>query len=356
MLSQTTGAGPRDKVTFDEDSRRGAEAALRVSVIITTYNRRQALLETVKALGRQTMSLESYEIIIVDDGSTDGTLETIRRVSLSCRVRVLGAAVNCGISAGRNLAIQNANGCYLIFVSDDVIVPENFVVSHVETLERFPGHWVVGGMSQLPSLRETPFGRYLDDLEESFTEARKVALIAPGIWELSWPTARNLSLRRDDLERTGLFDKRFRVACEDQDLTHRARDAGIRFLYNERISCVHNDQVGDLRRYCLAQRPRTRDTVLFCAKYPAIHGNAMVARVNGYVSWRDGPMLVAKKLVKLLLSKDAGIALVEWLVSVGERWRWPERLLRRMFRLVIGLNMFRGWREGLKLLEQEPLD
>src|SRR6266481_7317220 len=209
MLSQTTGAGPRDKVTFDEDSRRGAEAALRVSVIITTYNRRQALLETVKALGRQTMSLESYEIIIVDDGSTDGTLETIRRVSLSCRVRVLGAAVNCGISAGRNLAIQNANGCYLIFVSDDVIVPENFVVSHVETLERFPGHWVVGGMSQLPSLRETPFGRYLDDLEESFTEARKVALIAPGIWELSWPTARNLSLRRDDLERTGLFDKRF---------------------------------------------------------------------------------------------------------------------------------------------------
>lgn len=181
-------------------------------------------------------------------------------------------------------------------------------------------------------------------------------LLAPGVWELSWPTARNLSLPRDDLHRTGLFDERFRVACEDQDLTHRARDAGIRFLYDEHITCVHNDQVGDLRRYCLAQRPRTRDTVLFCAKYPAIHGNAMVARVNGYASLRDGPTLLGKKVVKLLLSKDPILEVLERLASIGEKCGWPERLQRRLFRLLVGLNMFRGWRQGLELLKQKPRD
>ena len=86
---------------------------------------------------------------------------------------------NVGIAAARNIAIRHARGRYIIFVSDDLIVPENFIDSHVQTLERFPGYWVVGGFQQLDSLTGTPFGRYLDQLENSFEEARKAALAGP---------------------------------------------------------------------------------------------------------------------------------------------------------------------------------
>src|SRR5260370_32612007 len=106
------------------------------------------------------------------------------------------------------------------------------------------------------------------------------------IWELGGQTGRNLSLRREDLEKTGLFDERFRVTCEDQDLAHRARQLGIRFLYNEDIACLHNDQVGELARYCSFQRRGARDTVLFCAKHPDVHGRAPIVTVNGYVAVR----------------------------------------------------------------------
>src|SRR5215467_13335165 len=196
----------------------GDQRRLLASVIITTYNRRDALIETLVALGNQTIAPDSYEVIVVDDGSPDRTFEVASLVDLPCRLNVLRQPRNLGISAGRNLGIGNAEGRYLILLSDDLIVPDNFISTHVETLEAYPGCWVVGGIRQLDSVTHTPFGRYLDQLEKNWEEARKSAPLADNIWEMSWPTARNLSLPAEDLSRTGVFDEQFRSSCEDQDL------------------------------------------------------------------------------------------------------------------------------------------
>lgn len=322
------------------------------SVIISTYNRCDALMETLKALTYQNVRADSYEVVVVDDGSTDGTWDALTSVNLACPIQVFRHPTNRGVSAGRNLAIRESRGRYLILLSDDLLVPEDFIAAHVVTLERFPGHWVVGGFRQLPCLRDTPFGRYLDDLEESFTRARKVRTIAPSLWELNWPTARNLSLRREDIEKTGLFDEQFRVTCEDQDLAQRARDVGICFLYNEEITSLHNDQAGDLPRYCRFQRKGAHDSVLLCAKYPEIHGASPLISLNGYVTPKDGSILRVRKSAKAWLSRDQSMAALEWLVAVCERWRMPEAALRRLYRLLIGLSIFRGWREGLATLER----
>ncbi len=323
------------------------------SIIISTYNRREALIETLKALSVQRVLRESYEVVVVDDGSTDGTWDAVKAITLPCAIQVFRHPTNQGVSAGRNLAIQNARGRYLILLSDDLIVPEDFLAIHIETLKRFPGYWIVGGFRQLPSLRGSPFGRYLEDLEESFTEARKVRTIERNIWELNLPTARNLSLPREDLERTGLFDEQFRVTCEDQDLAHRARQVGIGFLYNEQITCLHNDQAGDLARYCRFQRRGAHDTVRLCAKYPDVHGGSPLISANGYLTLRQSPILWAKKLAKRVLSTGAVMAVLFRVVAISERAYLPERALRRLYRLLIGLSIFRGWRDGLETLERE---
>jgi GT2 family glycosyltransferase len=327
-----------------------ASEAPDVSVIVTSRERREALLATLQALATQTVAPSLYEAVVVDDGSTDGSADAVAALRTPYALRVLRHPGQRGVSAGRNTAIREARGRVLIFLSDDVLVPPGFVAAHLQALERNPGAWIVGGFRQLPSLRDTPFGRYLDDVEESFTRARQSAPIGPDLWELSWPTARNLSLPHADFRAAGPFDERFRSTCEDQDLAIRARARGVRFLYDASIDCLHNDQAGDLVRCCRGQRRGTHDTVLFCAKHAAEHAGSPLERANGPIALGDGPLLVARKTAKWLLSRDPMLALLLGTVPLLERAGTPERLLRRVYRGLIGLHTFRGWRDGLETL------
>ena len=291
------------------------------SVIISTHNRCDALEQTLDALGRQDLPAGCYEVLVIDDGSTDGTPALLSRVRTPYALRSFRLPVNRGISAGRNAGLRAARGRYLILLSDDLLVSENFISAHARALERFPGAWVVGGFSQLESLVETPFGRFLDALERRFQAGRTGSPVAPGVSEMHAPTARNLSLPRADVARVGMFDERFLVTCEDQDLAQRASALGIRFLHDAGIRCVHNDQAADLRRYCRFQERGTVDTVRLCRKYPALHGGAPVAVANGRLRRSDGPRLIAKKLAKSLLARPWATTPLERLIGIAERFR-----------------------------------
>jgi glycosyltransferase involved in cell wall biosynthesis len=124
-----------------------------VSVVISTYNRHAALYETLRALERQSLEADRYEVLVVDDGSSDGTWSRLSTWSFAYKLRSFRQAENSGISAARNVALREALGRYVVIMADDLVAPWEFLALHVEALERNPGCWVVGGFVQLPSLR-----------------------------------------------------------------------------------------------------------------------------------------------------------------------------------------------------------
>jgi GT2 family glycosyltransferase len=319
-----------------------------VSVVISTYNRSEALRATLERLDRQNVTPDEYEVIVVDDGSTDDTAAMLTRLQVAYPLRAERLPRNGGVSAARNAGIRLARGRWLILLSDDVLVGPNSIRLHAETLAANSGTWVGGTFEQLPGLRSTPFGRYLDRLEREFDAARRGAPLADGLVTLLAPSARCLSLPRSDLDRIGLFDEQFRVTCEDQDLCQRATAIGVRFVLNPAIACVHNDASAEVSRYCRFQRNGAADTVRLVRKYPELHGDAELVAVNGPAVRTDPPRLLAAKLIKRLGSANAPLHAGTSLVRVLEAAGTSDRVLFWTYRKLIGLYTFRGWREGLR--------
>ena len=98
-----------------------------ISVIISTYNRREELKDLLSSLKQQSCPTP-FEIIVVDDGSTDETgewLETIAK-EWNGRLRFLSQE-NCGIGSARNSGVELARGDILVFVDSDCIAPQGWL-------------------------------------------------------------------------------------------------------------------------------------------------------------------------------------------------------------------------------------
>jgi glycosyltransferase involved in cell wall biosynthesis len=106
-----------------------------VSVVIPAFNAESQIADTLESVHAQTF--QDFEVIVVDDGSTDATVEVVRRFGARMDVKVLQQQ-NSGPAAARNRAIRQAQGQYCAFVdSDDLMLPER-LASQVAVLESNP--------------------------------------------------------------------------------------------------------------------------------------------------------------------------------------------------------------------------
>ena len=113
-----------------------------VSVIIPAYNAERFIKETIDSVKNQTYA--SWEIIVVNDGSTDTTVEIINK-ELSERIRLINQD-NAGVSAARNKGILFAKGEYLVFFDSDDLMTPDFLLERVKVLDENPLLGFVGGI------------------------------------------------------------------------------------------------------------------------------------------------------------------------------------------------------------------
>jgi glycosyltransferase involved in cell wall biosynthesis/GT2 family glycosyltransferase len=316
------------------------------TIIIPTFNRWDALEETLAALARADYPANRWEVIVVDDGSTDDTEASIGRWIEQAAIQVRYVRqTNSGPAAARNRGALEARGDALIFIDNDILVKPDFVRAHVDALAAHPGCWVMGRVVHPPELRRTAFGRYRDSVWEAFHEAHTDERVS----ETSGMTAANVSMPAADFHRLGGFDEDFTIAsCEDCDLGIRARQAGIRVVYDPRIIVLHNDWAVSLDRFCERQRLYSISDALLWRKYGSASPRVHLVQENAPVDLKaDRSSLIVKKSLKRILATRPGTTLTRLACTVAERIAPDTKLSRRAYDTAVGVAIFQGVREGL---------
>jgi glycosyltransferase involved in cell wall biosynthesis len=210
----------------------------KLSVILPTHNRAAILQKTLEAYKRQVKGERILEILVVDDGSTDQTAQTVSESARSSPtpIRYLGQE-NKGLAAARNHGIREANGEIVLLGDDDIIPTPNMVAEHLSWHERYPGLAiaVVGAVPWAPEVRPTPLMRWWGLNGLHFNEQ-----------EVYWPAGLycNTSVKLAFLRENGVFDERFRhYGYEDIELSYRLTKKGFRMLYNPDCVGHHHKRV-----------------------------------------------------------------------------------------------------------------
>lgn len=107
-----------------------------LTVIIPTYNRKAQLKKCLEHLNKQTLAKDAYEVIVVNDGSTDNTADFLKETHYP-NLKVLHQK-NAGQGNARNLGIAHASGQIILFMGDDIYGEENFLKMHTKFHEQNP--------------------------------------------------------------------------------------------------------------------------------------------------------------------------------------------------------------------------
>ena len=220
---------------------------IKASVIISTYNRAQYLDKTLESLSSQVVKHHSWEIVLVDNNSTDETEAVFRRfsdINKGVMTKYVFEAKQ-GLSCARNRGISESNGEYLIFLDDDIKADPNLVESYCNFFDANISAIACGGV--VTAYYECPRPKwatwYTDRMLAGVIDlGNRITTLRKG----QYPTGANFAIRRTAIDRFGTFDTQLGrtgntpLGGEEKDFFDRFTKAGekIWFLPDARIQHI----------------------------------------------------------------------------------------------------------------------
>ncbi len=229
---------------------------MRATIQLCTYNRAALLERVLDACFEQTVPADSYEVVLVNDGSPDNTPEVIARAQLraTCRFEVIDQK-NSGLAKGRNAGIARAQGERIIFIDDDVLPLPNFVEEHLRSHDAHPKAIVRGGAINVESFDDLP----------------------PPVWSIKdysanyfWTT--NVSVPLATIRAIGGFNESFsEYGWEDIDVGLRLRFGGVKAVFNKHALVYHwkpRPRSGNVEKMVKQARAQARTAVQLAKIHP----------------------------------------------------------------------------------------
>ena len=234
----------------------------KVSIVIPTFNRKGTLKQTLLSFNNQTF--KDFEIVIADDGSTDGTGDMIKTLALPFPIKHVWQK-NAGRSAARNMGAGAAEGEIIVFVDDHNITDKRFVEEHLKYHNKYKDTKlgaVRGRMEFVNDPKEAPPNPgplpFLTLIQKRLEEN------AP----LRFHTG-NVSVSRQAFNKIGGFDEDFKeYGFQDQEFGYRLKKAGYKTKFNPNAVNYIFKAVFDFKKVCDKARQAGHSAALCREKHP----------------------------------------------------------------------------------------
>lgn len=215
----------------------------KIFIIILNWNGKKDTIECLKSLEELRTPDSELRTIVIDNGSTDGSVEEIQKLTLRLRsgqeLKIIENKENLGFAEGNNVGVKYAleNGAdYVIILNNDTVVPKNFLNLFKNDADiigpvikfKHEGKWVYD------------YGGYLNWWigRPKHYELPHYTL-NPSAYTLSYLSGCCLLIKRKVFEKIGLFDERFFLYFEDLDFCLRAKKAGFKIALESKVVILH---------------------------------------------------------------------------------------------------------------------
>jgi GT2 family glycosyltransferase len=217
-----------------------------ISVIVATFNRRGSLRNLLISLTHQTLPLKEFEVIVVSDGSTDGTTKMLEEfTNLFSPLKVL-CLENRGPGAARNSGARVASGRYLAFTDDDCLATPTWLEEMVRFLDESKAVGIQG-VTRTERAKRSPLSHQMEVLRP---------------WLATVPTC-NAAYLREVFHIAGGFDECFRYAHnEDADLAWRVQDFG-QILFCSTAEVIHPPRYDTFKKCANSMKCLESEFLLF---------------------------------------------------------------------------------------------
>jgi hypothetical protein len=249
-----------------------------VSIIIVSFNTRPELEACLASIAAAPPAAP-HEVFVVDNASSDGTPEALRRRWPS--VRLIESGRNAGFAAANNAGIRAAGGEFVLLLNSDTLVPAGAVDTLLRVLASDPGAVAAGprlvGADGRPELSFGPMMGPLNELRQKVVGRLYARGAGPAVrWVRrqtsrthypDWVSGACLLVRRADALAAGLLDERYFLYAEDVDFCAALRGLGRRIVFTPDAEVVHLRGASGRRRPAATERAYRRSQIAFYQKH-----------------------------------------------------------------------------------------
>ena len=300
-----------------------------LSVIVPTYNRCGRLRATLDALARQALPFATFEVIVVVDGSTDGTVEMLARLETPYSLVVVSQP-NSGQQVGRNRGVGVARGEYCLFIDDDIVLAPGALAAHLRVQREEDGVVGLGSIRTTVPTEAPWFSRAFAD-----TWNRQYDRFDAGKRGTGWTYCYggNLSMPKREFLATGGFAPDMRRG-HDVELGYRLAERGLRFVYIPDARGTQDERknsgqlIGDFENYGVAAAAIYRR-----------HPGARAEVIPPFHTRGGGPEWLRRALLRVGLHPR--VLLIVGSLSRARRWR------QQWFRVLQRYCFWRGLQRAL---------